>query len=269
MRRTILSSLILLLTLAMTAQNIEVLYENDEYDVLVYANNPHVCPVSVKLDLQLKNMKSDRPKDQIVVLPASKKRTLLARLSSIDPYKPGNYHVQFEAKYGDVKNATHDALHIYELPYQEGSTVAVHQGYNGRFSHSGVKALDFNMTVGTPIHAARSGIVIKVEDRNSRGCNSPSCHKYNNMVVILHSDGSMAVYSHLQRKGAKVTEGQRVEAGDLIALSGKTGYASGPHLHFMVVLPRFGNNKTVATQFRTLRNGNAQLAEKKEYTRPY
>lgn len=271
MLRLIIIFLVLATTLTQRAhsQNIQISYENDGYDALVYATNPHVCSVSLQLDLQLTNMKSDSPTDQILVLPPQTNKKLLARLSSIDPYKPGNYHVQYEAKYGDVNITAHDDNYPYELPYAKGTTMTVHQGYNGRYSHSGVKAIDFNMKVGTPIHAARDGLVIKVEDRNSKGCNSPSCHKYNNMVVIQHADGSMAIYSHLKQKGARVSEGQKVKAGDLIALSGKTGYASGPHLHFMVILPRFGNNITVPTKFRTLHNGYTLLVEKEKYTRPY
>lgn len=89
------------------------------------------------------------------------------------------------------------------------------------------------------------------------------------MIVILHSDGTMAIYSHLQRNGAKVKEGQQVAKGDFIGYSGATGFVSGPHLHFMVILPEFGGNTTVSTLFETSRYGVTLLQEKQTYIRPY
>ena len=44
----------------------------------------------------------------------------------------------------------------------------------------------------------------------------------------------MAVYAHLELESARVQVGDRVRAGQLLALSGDTGYTSGPHLHFCV-----------------------------------
>jgi murein DD-endopeptidase MepM/ murein hydrolase activator NlpD len=55
-----------------------------------------------------------------------------------------------------------------------------------------------------------------------------------NSIRILHDDGSMAVYAHLQVGRAQVYVGMRVQAGQLIAYSGNTGFSSGPHLHFAV-----------------------------------
>ena len=55
-----------------------------------------------------------------------------------------------------------------------------------------------------------------------------------NYVTIGHDDGSQAVYVHLQMNGALVKLGDWVTTGDLIGLSGNTGYSTGPHLHFKV-----------------------------------
>jgi len=53
-------------------------------------------------------------------------------------------------------------------------------------------------------------------------------------VRILHEDGTMAIYAHLQLDSIRVHAGSVVLAGERIALSGNTGYSSGPHLHFAV-----------------------------------
>ena len=54
-----------------------------------------------------------------------------------------------------------------------------------------------------------------------------------NMVVVAHSDGTMASYGHLT-SGIAVVVGQIVAEGDVLASSGATGFAGQPHLHFHV-----------------------------------
>jgi murein DD-endopeptidase MepM/ murein hydrolase activator NlpD len=55
-----------------------------------------------------------------------------------------------------------------------------------------------------------------------------------NRIIILHKDGTMASYVHLDYKGSLVQEGQRVVEGEKIGVSGLTGFTNGPHLHFVV-----------------------------------
>ena len=57
-----------------------------------------------------------------------------------------------------------------------------------------------------------------------------------NQVRILHDDGTMAVYAHLQPNSVRVQRGAKIARGQWIANSGNTGYSSGPHLHFVVQL---------------------------------
>ncbi len=265
-----LFSIFALSVVSSNAQDIKIHYQNQGSDVLIYADNPHPCPVSIKLDLTLTNLSADiATRGSVKLIPESTSDFLLATLTTQDPSKNGSYHTQYKCKYGDVNLGSYNSNYIYELPYERGRKVMVHQGYNGRFSHTGVNAIDFNLKKGNKLYAARGGIVIHTEDRNSRGCTSPKCHKYNNTIVIYHGDGTIAVYSHLKRNGAKVHEGDKVEKGQFIGLSGATGYASGPHLHFMVLVSRFGDNETIKTQFNTLHNGEIYLTEKESYTRPY
>lgn len=73
---------------------------------------------------------------------------------------------------------------------------------------------------GTPIKATFGGTVIKAQESKLRG----------NYVVISHSDNVETVYCHC--KELFVSEGDIVSAGDIIALAGMTGQATGPHLHF-------------------------------------
>ncbi len=93
--------------------------------------------------------------------------------------------------------------------------------FNGakRNQHTG---LDFRVPAGTPIHAANGGRVILARNLYFEG----------NCVAIDHGQGLMTLYLHLSE--FKVKEGDQVEKGQLIGLSGGTGRATAPHLHFAV-----------------------------------
>lgn len=93
--------------------------------------------------------------------------------------------------------------------------------YNGvkKSQHQG---LDFRASTGTPVHATNAGTVILARPLYFEG----------NCVMLDHGQGLMTIYMHLSE--FKVKEGEKVTAGQLIALSGGTGRSTGPHLHFAV-----------------------------------
>ncbi|MGZ3938687.1 MAG: hypothetical protein ACXVLT_08415, partial [Flavisolibacter sp.] len=59
--------------------------------------------------------------------------------------------------------------YIYDLPFKEGTSHKVVQGYGGLFSHKNKAALDFAMPVGTPVYAAREGTVYRYKDYSNEG----------------------------------------------------------------------------------------------------
>lgn len=125
----------------------------------------------------------------------------------------------------------------YAYPLQSRS-VQLGQGWGGAFSHGDVEsrhAVDFAAVVGTPVLAAREGVVMQLETVFARGGLGDGIDATQaNFVRILHDDGSMALYAHLDAGGVHVRQGQRVRRGQPIGLSGNTGYSGGPHLHFVV-----------------------------------
>ena len=144
-----------------------------------------------------------------------------------------------------------DTSYVYALPYEEGKTFRVIQGYFGRYTHKERAALDFNMKRGTKITAAREGIVARVKEDGLRGGLKKKFRPQGNNIVIQHADGSRAGYWHLQHNGALVNVGDTVKQGQVIGLSGKTGYAMVPHLHFLVWKTRNGQWQQIATRFQT------------------
>ncbi len=125
----------------------------------------------------------------------------------------------------------------FYLPWAPGETRTIGQANNGPHTHQGRFAWDIAMSIGTPLLAVGSGRIIRAEDQypdNPAGFpddpETPS-----NAVWIDHGDGLQAVYAHLTPGGAKVVAGQLVAAGQVIGLSGNSGYSSGPHLHYEVL----------------------------------
>ena len=145
-----------------------------------------------------------------------------------------------------------DTSYVYLLPFENDKAHLLMQGYFGKFSHKERAALDFKMNQGTRILAARDGVVIRVKEDGDMGGLKKAYRQFGNNIIIQHIDGSRSGYWHLQKDGALVIVGDTVRKGQVIGLSGNTGYTSGPHLHFIVW--RSLNNRQwqqVATRFET------------------
>lgn len=237
---------------------------------VIYADNNELSTVSVQLDLDLNNMRSSKGNHKIFVIPPQVTNYEITRVKIIDRKKNSNFHVNSQAGLGDHTQTDYDYDYPYDLPYESSVTRKVMQGYNGHFSHRHQHALDFNIPAGGRILAARDGIVVDVEDRNSKSCRDRSCSKYNNYVRIYHSDGTFAEYTHIKRGSSKVRKGDRVEKGQYIASSGNVGWATGAHLHFEVYLMNMEKKVTVPTKFKISENMPPQeLVEKKSYRKNY
>ena len=87
---------------------------------------------------------------------------------------------------GTIKD---DSSYVYVLPYEEGASHRLVQGYFGKFSHKERVALDFNMKRGTKVCAARDGVVVRVKEDGDRGGWGKKYRPYGNNIVIQHADG--------------------------------------------------------------------------------
>jgi murein DD-endopeptidase MepM/ murein hydrolase activator NlpD len=174
------------------------------------------------------------------------------RFSGDGGHSDVGYRISYDWTVGD-KDAVHDDDHLYSLPYTRGERYRILQGYGSRFSHTGLEefAIDIDMPIGTPVHAARAGVVARVEESNRRGCWEDGCGKFANYIVILHSDGTTGEYYHLNLNGAIVAVGDSVSQGQKIGYSGNTGHTTMPHLHFAVYRATdWGNTQSIPVRFQ-------------------
>lgn len=105
----------------------------------------------------------------------------------------------------------------------------------GTHTDAGQYAWDFCMPIGTPVLASRGGVVRGIQQSFDQAGWGPEFADKNNYVVVDHGDQTSSLYMHLMHNGVRVQVGQVVQAGQLLAYSGNTGWSHGPHTHFMVM----------------------------------
>lgn len=118
-------------------------------------------------------------------------------------------------------------LSSHRITQYFGNT-AFAQAHTALYNGMGHNGIDFAATIGTPIKAALSGTIAGTGDTD-KVCPGAS---YGKWVLITHSNGLSTLYAHFSV--INVSVGQNISVGDTIGLSGATGYATGPHLHFTV-----------------------------------
>ncbi|MFN8673172.1 MAG: M23 family metallopeptidase [Candidatus Sericytochromatia bacterium] len=192
---------------------------------------------------KLKNLKANAELPYTVTLKSKEEDTNL-RLAVIDSDKKFKFSYEFKTVSGDP-TAVHNDSYIYTLPYQKGLKSKVLQGFNEKFTHTGEQkySIDFAMPEGTPVLAARDGIVADIRVDNDKGGKNKSFTKFVNFIIVEHNDKTLGGYYHLKKDGCKVTIGQKVKAGEEIGYSGNTGFSTQPHLHFWVFKALSGDKR--------------------------
>jgi murein DD-endopeptidase MepM/ murein hydrolase activator NlpD len=120
------------------------------------------------------------------------------------------------------------------------------------------KGVDYSAAIGTPVKTTGDGKIIFRGEKNG----------YGNVVEIEHGQKYSTLYAHLSafKSGHKV--GSTIKQGDVIGYVGKTGLATGPHLHYEFRIGGEHVNPVTAKLPRSIQMDKAMLAKFKAQTQP-
>src|SRR5580765_3340219 len=155
-----------------TLPGVKVTTKNEGGVTHFYVENDELCEITMTFGLELSNLKSNVRFPYTSTFPAQG----ITEAFALTPTVSGSEWEYSYTNYFKLGSncAKHDDSYVYQLPYAPGSKFKVTQGYNGSFSHKGSNqyAIDWQMPEGTPVYAARGGVVVKIKDDSSIGGSS-------------------------------------------------------------------------------------------------
>ena len=241
---------------------------SDPGGVTLIAKSTYFGPVQIAFRVHpIENVSAQTHRSGLTVLPPRSETEVVFVGKSVE-----QVDLRFDSEFQFVPGqpgAEHRPEQPYRLPYALSSAVRVSQAYPVVKTHSDPAsqyAVDFVMPVGTDVFAARDGVVIEVaSDFFESGTDYEVDGPRANVVRILHADGTMALYVHLNWNTIRVVPGQHVRRGEYLADSGNTGFTTGPHLHFVVQRNEGGALVAVPLEFAGP-NGPQTLVTGETYT---
>jgi murein DD-endopeptidase MepM/ murein hydrolase activator NlpD len=224
---------------------------NDAGERILVAVNDFASWVQIAYRVESSRNLAPSPSSGNLLIPPQE-QTFLMPLAPIDAASPVEISFSYQYLHGHP-GARHQPDTPYRLPYALDDAHPVSQAYPDTVTHASEAnryAVDFEMPVGTAVFAARAGIVVETaEEFSGAGLNLRFDAKRANYVRILHDDGTLALYGHLNWHSVRVQPRERIARGQHIADSGNTGFSSGPHLHFVVQRNRAGAMESVPVRF--------------------
>ena len=192
-----------------------------------------------------------------LVLPGQTEQRLL-KVKPAEADKSFSFRLSYQQMIGPPVNQLPAEVDYYP-PFPQGFQFPISQGFDDVTTHDkppNQYAVDIVMPIGTPILAARAGRVMDMEDDFHGAAQQARYLNRSNHVRILHDDGTMAVYAHLQPNSLRVKQGANIRRGQWIANSGNTGFSNGPHLHFVIQLNAGMTLESLPFRFRTPTGGS-------------
>ncbi|MFN3236845.1 MAG: M23 family metallopeptidase, partial [Pseudomonadales bacterium] len=172
---------------------------DDRLEVWVKNKKPYVFSASLKLRTRhLRNDQGSQRRYEVSGVVPGNTDWLALTLYPTSTMARAYYQDIFYWVPGDA-NAQHNDEVRYLAPFAKGERYPLVQGFGGGWSHSGASkyAVDFAMPIGTPVHAARGGVVVQTVSHHNRGGSDRRYAKYANYVIVLHDDGTTGEYHHL------------------------------------------------------------------------
>ncbi|MEO8463813.1 MAG: peptidoglycan DD-metalloendopeptidase family protein [Gammaproteobacteria bacterium] len=248
---------------------VRLFQRTNETSISLIAQNTFYAPIQLAYRLsEMQNVSSSTPRTGLKTLPPRSETELLMVGKEVQ-----NEELKFEYEFQFLPGepgAEHQPKQPYRLPFALSSTVYVSQAFPDVITHgdpASQYAIDFVMPVGTHVFAAREGVVIEVaSDFFEHGTDMKADGPRANVVRVLHDDGTMSLYAHLNWNTIRVVPGQHVVRGEYIADSGNTGFTTGPHLHFVVQRNRGGALVSVPIEFTGAAGAPIAIHSHEKYT---
>ncbi|QJX48669.1 peptidoglycan DD-metalloendopeptidase family protein [Hymenobacter taeanensis] len=194
--------------------------KNENGTVSIMGENHGVVPVSVLLEAKLVLMHSTVALPARIALPPAESPQLLTVFvpEALDPY----YRYTYNIDPGVYTGHAPDSSLVYALPFRvQTDTIKIRRQLRNQYP--------FALPVGTPIVAAREGIVAFVRHDKKNAL----VRKNGNVILVYHADGTQGRYENITQNSAVVQVGQQVKQGELLGYFGGNKYE--PHFWFVVV----------------------------------
>lgn len=223
----------------------------------------NAAPVVATVSISFRLLQNFRLTDSVPVVKTvhSGDNIVLTRVERVDPLASINAEPRIEVDLGSDSTLP-DPAAVYGVPFggEEPRQLVASWG-GGAHTFETLFSLDFAMPEGTPILAAREGVVAVVQDSLPGRAEEGELIGEANLVVVAHADRTLATYAYLQT-GIPVTVGDSLACGELLGFSGAGGPVGLSHLHFHVGkrLSR-AENRTIRVVFRSPGNGVQDLTE--------
>ncbi len=227
----------------------------------IYGTNRVQGPIEVNVRFKQSRSLSTEPRFPLRRVLNGGERVKLARIDATA--RDANFSLEMQSVPGDPRASTDNRL--YDFPFRQNVRWKISQAFHGGFTHNDEQnryAVDISVPVGSPILAARGGVVMQTIGGFERAGTRPEkFSERSNIIRVQHEDNTMGLYAHLKQGGIMVREGQRIQTGQLIGYSGNTGYSTGPHLHFCLQINK--GMRLVSIPFRmNSPNGELKLSRK-------
>ena len=257
------------LTKRFEAPEVKLFEQQDNARLALIAKSTFYAPIQLAYRLsETQNVPSSTPREGITVLPPRSEVPVL----EVGKTTTGQ-EISFQYEYQFLPGqpgAEHRPAEPYRLPFALSTAAGVSQAFPDVMTHGdpgSQYAIDFVMPVGTHVFAAREGVVIDVaSDFFEHGTDLTVDGPRANIVRVLHDDGTMSLYGHLNWNTIRVVPGQHVARGEYLADSGNTGFTTGPHLHFVVQRNRGGALVSVPIEFTGPNGAPITLHSRETYT---